>query len=259
MNYLSVNIRYLRKLNLLTQQDLADKIHLKRSLIGAYEEGRAVPKIPVLQEFASLFGITVDQLIGSDLEKGKGAKTTNGQSLQILSVAVNPSGEELIPIVPVKASAGYLSGYADPEYIENLPVFSMPIPELGPGKTYRVFQIKGDSMLPVPPGAYLFCEFTQKASEVKDGEPYVLVTKDDGLVYKRVYLENGDRLLLKSDNPEYDPYHVNGKSVLEMWRARGVLSFDLPKPHRNEMNHISEVLGEVKEELRKLRGKEGGD
>ena len=104
-----------------------------------------------------------------------------------LSVVVDSENEEMIAVVPIKASAGYLNGFADPEYVGQLPAFNMPVPELSRGKTYRVFQLKGDSMLPVQEGSYVFCEFVESIVDVKDGETYVMITKDEGLVYKRLY------------------------------------------------------------------------
>ena len=68
MNYLSGNIKYLRRVSQLTQSGLADKLQIKRSLVGAYEEGRATPKIAVLQQLATAFQLTLDQLIGRDFE-----------------------------------------------------------------------------------------------------------------------------------------------------------------------------------------------
>jgi len=248
------NIRYLRKANKLTQGNLADQLHIKRSLIGSYEEGRAVPKIAVLKQLASLFGLTIDQLICCDFESnGLPRQPEVRASLQILSVVVDQNNEELIPIVPVKASAGYLNGFADPEYIGSLPRFSMPVPELSPGRTFRVFQIKGDSMLPILPGSYLFCEFIEAVSAIREGDIYILITREEGLVCKRVFLQEDNQLMLKSDNLEYQSYLIDGHNVLEIWKAKGVLSFDLPKPERNEISHISDVLREVKEEIRKLR------
>lgn len=251
MNFLSQNIKYLRRSKRWTQQQLADELQVKRALVGSYEEGRATPKIAVLQQIAALFQISVDDLLGADLEKHPvTAKTLN---LQVLPVVVNADNEELIPIVPVKASAGYLNGLADPEYIESLPRFSMPIPELTPERTYRVFQIKGDSMLPVSPGSYVFSEFIPDRDSLKDGQTYILITKDDGLVYKRVFQREPQRLLLKSDNPEYEPYSVEMADILEIWKAKGILSFDMPLPDVAGVAHISSVLKEVKDEIRKLR------
>lgn len=247
------NIRYLRKINRLTQGDLADQLQIKRSLIGSYEEGRAVPKIIILKQLATLFDLSIDQLVSCDFETEGLPQPERRSALQILSVVVDQNNEELIPIVPVKASAGYLNGYADPEYIGSLPRFSMPVPELSPGKTFRVFQIKGDSMLPIQPGSYLFCEFVESVSSIRKGEVYILITREEGLVCKRVFLQEDHQLLLKSDNPEYTPYLVDGRTVMEIWKAKGVLSFDLQRPEISQISHISDVLREVKEEIRKLR------
>lgn len=252
MDLFSDNLKFLRQSHQLTQQDLADKLDVKRSQIGAYEEGRAMPKIPVLQQLAAYFELTLDELVGKNLKNQEKAAAVSG-GLKILSVVVDANNEELIPIVPVKASAGYLNGYADPEYLGQLPSFYMPVPELSRGKTFRVFQLKGDSMLPVQPGSYVFCEYVESIDELKDGETYVLITKDEGLVYKRVFRDSATRLLLKSDNPVYEPYPVEGDSVLEIWKAAGVLSFNLPQPNHLEVSKLSDILSAMKEEIRQLR------
>ena len=249
------NIKYLRRKNQWTQQQLADQLKVKRALVGSYEEGRATPKIAVFQRFAALFKLTVDDLLSLDLEENQNSQPARGNIVKILPVVVDRDNEELIPIVPVKASAGYLNGFSDPDYIGALPRFSIPIPELSKERTYRVFQIKGDSMLPVAPGSYVFCEFVADMDELRDGQAYVLITKDEGLVYKRVFLKEDNRLFLKPDNPEYEPYRIHADTVLELWRAKGILSFMLPKPEIPGTLHISSVLNEVKEEIRRLNRK----
>ncbi|WP_372776620.1 XRE family transcriptional regulator [Mangrovibacterium sp.] len=253
MNFLSENLKFLRQSHQMTQQELAEKIGLKKSHIGAYEEGRATPKISAIQQIAVLFRLTLDQLIGVDLRNNYTGNVTAKETLKILSIMVNTQNEELITIVPVKASAGYLNGFADPEYLGKLAAFNMPVPELSPGKTYRVFQITGDSMLPVQPGSYVFCEFVESVADLKEGHPYVLITKDEGLVYKRVYARGARQFLLKSDNTVYDPYVVDGENVIEIWKADGVLSFNLPQPSHLEISRLSDLLTEMKEEIRQLR------
>lgn len=252
MDLFSDNLKFLRQSHQLRQQDLAEKLDVKRSQIGAYEEGRAMPKIPVLQQLAAYFGLTLDELIGKDL-KNQEKTIVSGGGLKVLSIVVDANNEELIPIVPVKASAGYLNGYADPEYMGQLPSFYMPVPELSRGKTFRVFQLKGDSMLPVQPGSYVFCEYVESLDELKDGDTYVLITKEEGLVYKRVFRDSSTRLLLKSDNSAYEPYLVEGDSVLEIWKAAGVLSFNLPQPNHLEVSKLSDILAAMKDEIRQLR------
>ncbi len=69
MSIVSNNIKYLRRLNGLTQEQFARKIAIKRSLLGAYEEARANPNITNLKNMASAFGISVDHLLKNDLRR----------------------------------------------------------------------------------------------------------------------------------------------------------------------------------------------
>ena len=69
MSIVSNNIKYLRRLNGLTQEQFARKIAIKRSLLGAYEEARANPNLTNLKNMAAAFGITVDNLLKNDLRR----------------------------------------------------------------------------------------------------------------------------------------------------------------------------------------------
>ena len=57
---LDKTLKSMRKLKNWTQQQLADRVGLKRSVIGAYEEGRAEPKIESLLAFSRLFNMSID-------------------------------------------------------------------------------------------------------------------------------------------------------------------------------------------------------
>ena len=253
MIYLQQNIRLLRRQKKWTQDDFAEKLGIKRSLVGSYEEGRAVPKLLVIQQMSLLFDIDIDQLLTVDLSKEKIFPPV--KNLKVLSTVVDTDNEERICIVPVKASAGYLNGLADPEYVAELPHFALPVNELAQNKTYRVFQIKGDSMLPVPPGSYIFCDYLESFSGIRDGKPYIVITANEGIVYKRVFnrIEEDESLLLKSDNEEYDPYSVPAEEVLELWQAIGFLTFDLPEPDEMDINKLSSMMFKMQEEIKQLK------
>ena len=270
MIYLKENMKFLRKQHAMTQGQLAGLLDSKRSLIGSYEEGRGVPKLSIIRRMAEIFEVSMDQLLAVDLSKKElevGRQKTEGKNpesgetndigfigLKVLSVVVTPENDELISIVPVKASAGYLNGRADADYIGQLPHFSMPVAELSQGHSYRVFQLKGDSMLPLTPGSYIFCDYVEEASDIREGKPYVLITSDEGIVYKRIYLPNENQLQLKSDNPEYEPYTIETSSVLEIWRALGFLSFELPEPDALSVQKLSAVVAKMQEELARVKG-----
>ncbi len=262
MKYLSNNIKHLRKSKKLTQDELALKIGVKRSLIGSYEEGRAIPKLSLIQDMAIYFNLELDDILNKDLsiettELSKNTKDISGNNLRILSTIVNKDNKELITVVPVKAAAGYLNGYADPEFIESLPVFDFPLKEISSERTYRIFQIQGDSMEPLPSSTYIITEYVDNWNAIKDGKTYVILTKEDGLVYKRIYnhIEEKNQLELVSDNHLYAPYTISTDDVYEVWKALGYISFELPEANITSMAKLTNMLYELKSEVDQLKKK----
>lgn len=254
---LAKNIHFLRKKQDLTQEQLARKLGINRPAIGAYEEGRAEPRLKTLRAMAHFFEVSLDQLVGSDLSSG-GVAPPVPSSLRILSVTVDANTDrELIPLVPVKAAAGYLNGYGDIDYVESLPQFQMPYPELGAERSYRIFQTRGDSMLPVPHGAYIIGRFLEDWQQIKNGQCYVLVTQSEGVVYKRVrkHLKKPGVLVLHSDNPEYSAYQVSVSDVREVWEATGFTSFQLPRENEQvmSMKQLTNAFLELKKEISEMK------
>lgn len=240
----------------MTQDDLAGKIGVNRPVIGSYEEGRAEPKIAILIKLAALFSVSVDNLVTTDISaQGAAGLITNSILPKILTTVVNDRNEELIAVVPAKASAGYLNGYADPEYIESLPRFSLPLAEISRDRSYRAFQIRGDSMEPVPSGSYIIGEYLNDWHTLKDGKTYIVITRDEGMAYKRVYLHPGGELWLKSDNPVYEPYSVHTNRILEIWRAVGYISTMMPEPETPSLGKLTEMVLELKKEIDDLKKK----
>ena len=50
--------------------------------------------------------------------------------------------------------------------------------------------------LPVKDGSFIVAKFVEDIRDVKNGRTYIVLTKEDGLVYKRVYnnIEGGNSL-----------------------------------------------------------------
>jgi transcriptional regulator with XRE-family HTH domain len=85
MTIVSNNIKYLRRLNGLTQEQFSNRIGIKRSLLGAYEEARANPNLDNLQNIAKIFGTTVDAIIKTDIRKIRETPGLNYQTNQNLN------------------------------------------------------------------------------------------------------------------------------------------------------------------------------
>ena len=217
MSVANKNLKYLRKLRGFTQDEFSAKLNIKRSLLGAYEEERAEPRIEVLEVIADMFKLTLDDLLRKDLSENTPNYLAKRRALKMSSAPVQ------IPFVPVKAAAGYLAGYADHEFIDELNTFTLPMVS---GGNYRAFEIIGDSMLPTPSGSIIVGEKVDELEGLKNNTACVLVSRNDGIVYKRIQ-KNGktkNKLTLVSDNPTFQPYTISSEDVLEMWEAQFVIS-----------------------------------
>lgn len=260
MSLLSNNIKLLRKGLGFTQEELAEKVGITRSILGSYEEGRAEPKLQTLQNIAQYFKVSIDDLLSKEISSVTPAMVdTKGSGLRILPIVVTQDDKELINVVPNKAIAGYLNGYSDKEYIQDLSCFNLPVHEISPNRTYRIFQIKGDSMLPIPSDAYIISQYIENWELIKDNDSYIVLTKDDGVVFKRVSNRISERneVLLTSDNPAYPPYSIKIDSVLEIWKAVGYICFQLPKGSNDlSLERLSNLVLELQKDLSAMKGAE---
>jgi transcriptional regulator with XRE-family HTH domain len=255
MTLISNNIKVLRKKAGFTQEQLATKLGIKRSVLGAYEEGRAEPGLQNLLKFSSELNVSVDDLISLDFSDESTVNAGNptdieGKKLRVLAITVNSNDKEGIQLVPQKAAAGYLNGYQDPEYIAELPVFLLPIFQNG---TFRAFEIQGDSMLPLQSGSIIIGQYMDNWKQIKGNKTYVVITRQEGIVYKRILLSSSDQFItLKSDNPNYPPYDLSWEDILEIWEAKAYVSKDFPDPDMS-VEKLGVLMGDIQKELNQLR------
>ncbi|WP_439151038.1 XRE family transcriptional regulator [Winogradskyella sp.] len=253
MKAIQANIKHLRSLKKVSQERFADDLGWTRSMVGSYEEGRSEPPIERLIDLSNYFNIPIDILVRKDLRMAKDTSFIEvGNKRVLFPVTVNEDNEDLIEIIPAKASAGYLSGYDDPEYIEQLQKIKLPFLPTG---THRAFPIKGDSMLPVKDGAFVVARYVEDINHIKNGRTYVVLTKDDGLVYKRIYLpkDSDEDLLLSSDNKTYQPYLVSKSGILELWEFTCCINTQEYDEKELKLSSIMTMFQELKVELEAVR------
>ncbi len=245
------NLRALRLQRGLTQSQLANHFEVNRTTVSAWEDARAEPRVALLLQLASFFEVSIDALIYGNLKEGKVNDALLGR-LRVLPIAVDAhSNRELITVVPVRATAGYLKGYGDLEYIASLPTFQLPVNELPQDQTLRMFQIEGESMLPIRSGSYVLASFVEDLSSAGHRKAYIAVTRDDGVVFKRIEnrMHETGGLLLHSDNADFAPFEVALNDVLELWQARAVIAFDTSEPRQSESRAIMEALHRIEARL----------
>ncbi len=248
------NIRYLRNKYQLSQEAMALKLDLTRSQIASYEDGRAEPNLKTLIRYSNYFKLPIDALLKNDLTIAQeGAFLDIGHHRILFPVLINEENEDLIEVVSIKASAGYLSGYGDPAYISQLP--QMKLPFLPTGK-HRAFPIQGDSMEPgVRDGSFVVGKFLEDVGQLISGRTYVIVTRDEGLSYKRVdtsRLEKG-ALILESDNKQYQNYEVGMGEVLELWEFTCKIDIQDYDPDQLNLTSIAQMMRSFQIELENIK------
>lgn len=172
-------------------------------------------------------------------------------------ITVGENERELISLVPIKAAAGYLNGYGDPEYVESLPTIRMP--NLGSG-THRAFEIKGHSMSPTMHNSSISIgRWVESLGDIRDRRIYIVVTKSEGIVVKRVLnrVNESGKLILISDNQnkrEYPNILLNADDVLEIWYQRANLAFEFPEPDviYNRVNDLEARMSLFEDKIKHL-------
>jgi transcriptional regulator with XRE-family HTH domain len=228
------NLKFLRLRRNKSQANLASELEITRTTLSGYEKN-VQPPFRNLIKISEYFNVSLDALIKykldvlsefqlSQIEKGFDVDVT-GNKLRLLTITVDSNGKENIEMVPLKAQAGYTISYGDLDFITSLPKFKLPfLPE---NKTYRTFQIKGDSMLPIPENSWVTCSYVENWEHIKNGKACVVVTKNEGIVFKLVYLRlDSGVLLLVSSNRNYNPYEIPVSQVLEIWQFETWNSFE---------------------------------
>ena len=278
---LNKNLLYLRSLQGLTLLQMLDFIGISGSKWADYERGKSKPSIDSILLISEKFHVDIRDLVEKDLSTNvnlikkesegntgynvnlnvnpsvnlnseKGKKTPK---LEVIStnrmpqvITMDSSGNENIIMVPVKARAGYLNGYADPEFINTLPAYRLPGLNHG---TYRMFEVEGASMYPtINSGDIIIGSFVENLMSVRDDRLYVVVTKTDGMVIKRCLnrIETDGKLILKSDNYKdrdlYPTIIISPEDIMEIWYAKSFMSYQM-RPPSEMYNRLIDVEGRL--------------
>jgi DNA-binding XRE family transcriptional regulator len=264
MMYFSSNIKLLRKRLGRTQDDIAFSLEMKRSTLSGYENGIAEPGLGTLIAFSRHFKISIDTLVKEDLSKLAESELSQlergfdvfitGSKLRVLATTVDPGNNENVELVGETAKAGYRSGFSDPEFIRVLPVFQLPF--LSKDRKYRAFQVNGDSMLPIPDRSWVIGEFVQNWFNVRSGYPYIILTLEDGIVFKLAEnkLKEEQILTLTSLNPLYEPFDVHVKDIREVWKFVHYVSSEIPEPNLPK-DELTKTVMAMQKDLREMQMK----
>jgi len=192
------------------------------SRIHEYEVNPAVKIKPkILERLAEIYKVSVAYIQAGTITP---TEPINPMPPKIIYVSENDK-QDRIPIVDIPAAAGYMKNYAQSDYLRRLPTTFLPGFQNG---SYRIFQVKGDSMEPlIRDSDYLVTAYVESLSQIVQGRVYVIVSTEGICVKFARYNAKRHGLLIESENKEYDPDFIPVDEVKEVWEYRAKLTTHL--------------------------------
>lgn len=142
----------------------------------------------------------------------------------------------------------YLVKHSDFHFLKTLSLFN--IPTLTNGE-FRAFEAGEDFSFE---GALLVGSLIRNWHEISDGKNYILVTKTQGIIYRRVYnqVKIKGTLLLSTDNNRFPSSEISFTDVIETWEIKAFVSHILPEPN-TPYNKLGNLVDEMKFELERIK------
>jgi phage repressor protein C with HTH and peptisase S24 domain len=234
------NIKDIRQLYNLTQEEFAIALGLTRELINKMEKGRlpiSKSTTILLQQFvqrrqSEQFSHELE-FIGSSQPLNKSEKQSYTPYHLQRREQKNITTDHVVPLVAQKAHAGYIKSYDQVDYIDSLEKYSLP-PGVNPtGAVWSYFEIDGDSMEPtLASGDIILASMlpVEDWEEIRNFYTYVILTTENLLV-KRIYRKSSTEWILLSDNEEAAPQVILDVShVKQVWVFRRHIRSKAPVP-----------------------------
>jgi transcriptional regulator with XRE-family HTH domain len=252
MSKIGKNIRKIRVIKQLSQASFAQIFNLARPSVGAYEEGRAEPKIDTVVQIAQYFGISTDALLTKELtinelyrfdalkNKKNSSEPDNGLSLKkdiFQNTVAVFIGEQI----------NYIHDHLKTDYIDGLPRYHFPgISSL----SARLFEVEGDSMSfdnkGIHHGDIVLCEFKLDRSDNFQADLLYELVLPDRLVLKR-FKPGGNKLVFTCDNPDFPNEEYESSQILEAWQVKALYTRSIAsiKSYKERITDLEEQFSRL--------------
>ena len=253
MSLFSDNLKVLRSKKGVTQQVVADGCAIPRDRYVKYEGGINLPPPDFLLSVSHYFHVSIDILLTVDLRKISVDELLKlGDNRILLPIIIDKKGNNVVEIIPHKAKAGYTAGgYADTNFISELD--HIYLPWLNKNEKYRTFPVDGDSMPPHNNKSYIIGKYVEKIGDVVDGRTYIVITKNQEMVYKRLNKNGKNEFVMNSDNSLYKPYEIKFSNIAEIWEYSGSIERDNFKPEKLDSNSLASVIRKLQVDISEIK------
>jgi phage repressor protein C with HTH and peptisase S24 domain len=233
------NLLEIRELYGFNQADFAQKLGITREVVNKMEKGRMkVSKRTAVRLQKFLQDYPLGDFSGDVNILGKSSQTTEKKRnfLSFRQQLLQDKNEEtpfLVPLVGIKAQAGYVKSFEQVDYMETLEQYSLP-PGVNPiGAVWRYFEVDGDSMEPTfSSGDVVLATMVphEDWNDIKNFCVYVILTSDQ-LLIKRLYKKSALEWVLISDNEDVAPQVLlKTEDIRQLWQLRRHIRSRVPQP-----------------------------
>jgi phage repressor protein C with HTH and peptisase S24 domain len=196
----------------------------------------------------NLAAIIYDKNIRNSSEGGEEKAGTESQYLRQRRAQKNTDQPYLVPLVPMKAVAGYVKSYDQIEFLDTLEKYALP-PGVSPiGAVWQYFEISGESMEPTFQSGDVVLASQVPFDDwqhIRNFFVYIILTETD-LWIKHVYAESREEWILISENEtDYKPFVVKVADIRELWVMRRHIKREL-KRKKFDIDKIKKQLKKSK-------------
>jgi transcriptional regulator with XRE-family HTH domain len=249
MTLIGKNIRKIRGVKNMSQSAFAEMFGLKRASVGAYEEGRAEPKVSTIIDIANHFGISVDDLLLKELSVNSLSRLDifKGDFSDGVPNNLTPKNTVVgilqVPFLEIDARENYFKAERS---IEGMPLLAVPLEK---GYRYIAYEIGLEGLIlssaKLSKGDVIVCCLAadQKPETVEVGSVYLFEFKESFTVNK-VLAKSLSKLKLGDESEFSYSKEWNTRELIRIWQIKAVLAHSISESSFFE-TRLKAVEGEL--------------
>lgn len=218
------NLKKIRSVRNMSQQEFADLFDLKRATLGAYEEGRSNPKIDTVVKIANYFSIGLDELLTKELTVNRLLRFNEAITTES---SYRNDDFDSITCVTEEVKQHFLANIANNISNEELPTVKLPHVS---GKDKMAFVIDDLTMSGGSNGFFpkdTIIGVTVPLTELATlaGELSIIVANNQ--IYFRKLTYNNNTVMLTANHPGVEPVLISTGDIKAAWRVIHVFRYTM--------------------------------
>ena len=243
------NIKKIRSVHGMSQQEFAELFDLKRATLGAYEEDRSNPKLETVVKIAKHFSIGIEDLLTKELTVNRLLRFN--EAITVVPGDNQTEDIEGIACITERNKEEFITQYSTANNISNIKLPQVYLPHvIGAGKLAFVIDdltMSGGANGFLPKDMVIGTQVPLKEMEKTNSELVLAVTKDN--LYFRKMNYQGDKAVLKANHPGVEPVTLAPTEILGLWTIVHIFRYTLP----TNDNELEQRLSQLENTISSLR------